>query len=159
MHRPLVIISRRLTSVIICGICVMHMYVAQRTADYRLGIISVLHSFLAIRPLWRCVIDEPYSLSSELYFLLLPYSILSLGQKKQSVCVYSTTRRVLAAATVCRWWQFLTEYDGSQSKYVVGFSGGVEKVGLRAKALHQTSNYPVLCDYFNASNSVSVQTS
>ena len=84
---------------------------------------------------------------------------MPLGQKGQSICVYSTARRVHAAATVCRWWQFLTEYDDSDGKYVVGFSGGVDKVGLRAKTLHQKGNWPVLFDYYNAFNPVSVQTS
>ena len=83
-----------------------------------------LHSFLANRPLWRCVIDEPFSFLPQFYFLLRSYNIMSLGQKGQSVCAYSTKRRVLAAATVCRWWQVLTEYDGSEGKYGVVFSGG-----------------------------------
>ena len=79
---------------------------------------------------------------------------MSLGQKDQSICVYPTTRRVLVAATVFRRWQALTEYDGSEGKYVVGFCGGVEKLGLRAKALNQTGHWPVLFDYSNAFNSI-----
>ena len=47
-----------------------------------------------------------------------------LEQKGQSICVYSTTRLAYAAATVCRWWQVFTEYDGSGGKYVLVFPGG-----------------------------------
>ena len=79
---------------------------------------------------------------------------MSLGQKNQSIYFYSTTGRILAAATVCRRWQVLTEYDDSEGKYVVVFSGGVEKVGLRSKALHQIGHLPVFFDYSNAFNSV-----
>ena len=74
-----------------------------------------------------------------MYFLPLPYNRISLGQEGQLVCAYSTTCRVLAVATVRRRWQVLTEYDGLEGKYVVGFSGGVEKVGLRAKAPRQAT--------------------
>ena len=76
-----------------------------------------------------------------------------LGQKDLSIYVYSTTSRVLGAATVCRRWQVLTEYDGSEGKYGVVFSGGLE-VSLRSKALNQTGHLPVLFDYSNAFNSV-----
>ena len=61
---------------------------------------------------------------------------MSIGQKGQSICAYSTKHRVFAAATFCRWWQVFTEYDDSEGKYVVDFSEGVENVGLRAKTPH-----------------------
>ena len=63
-------------------------------------------------------------------------------------------RGVLSAATVCRQWHCRTDHDSSVNKYVVEVSGGMEKVGLRAKALHQTGHWLVLFDGSNAFNSV-----
>ena len=65
-----------------------------------------------------------------------------------------TWRRLITAGAMRQWWPRLEEVNREVRQFGVTVPGGVEHVSLRARTLHETSNWLVLTDCSNAFNTV-----
>ena len=65
-----------------------------------------------------------------------------------------TWRRLITAGAMRQWRPRLEEVNREVRQFGVTVPGGVEHVSLRARTLHETSNWLVLTDCSNAFNTV-----
>ena len=104
---------------------------------------------LALKFIWRKVIDDPNAFPPESWQLFLPSNLIALGEKRHPVCVGMTWRRLLAAGTMPQWRRRLEETNREASQLELEYGGGVEQVALRAKVNHEAKNRLILSDCSN----------
>ncbi|CAN0286361.1 unnamed protein product, partial [Laminaria digitata] len=90
----------------------------------------------------------------EFWQLFLQSSLTTLGRKCRPVCVGMTWRRLITAGAMQQWRPRLEEVDRETRQFGVAVPGGVERVGLRARMLHETGDWLVLTDCSNVFNTV-----
>ncbi|CAN0448122.1 unnamed protein product, partial [Laminaria digitata] len=91
-------------------------------------------------------------LPPEFWQLFLQSSLTALGEKCRPGCGGMTWRKLIPAGAMRQWRSRLEEVLREVRQFGVAVPGGVEHVGLRARTLHETSNWLVLTDCSNAFN-------
>ena len=103
---------------------------------------------------WRRIVDKPDAFPPEFWQLFLQSSLAALGGKCRPFCVGMTWRMLITAGVMQQWRPRLEEANLEVRQFEVAVPGGVEHVSLRARTLHETSNWLVLSDCSNAFNTV-----
>ena len=102
---------------------------------------------------WRRLVDESDAFPPEVRQLFLRSSLTALGEKYRPVCVGITWRTIITAGAM-RQWRPRLWVNGEVKQFGVAVPGGVEHLRLRARTLHETSNWLVITDCSNAFNTV-----
>ena len=77
-----------------------------------------------------------------------------MGEKCGPVCMGMAWRRLITAGALRQWRPRLEQVNREVSQLGIAVSGGVEHVRLRARPLHETGNWLVLTDVYNAFKTV-----